>query len=62
MFASGINDIETMKILIEAGADIEHKNKDGERALEFAVRKEQKEAADYLKLFLNNFLFFDMLI
>ena len=49
MFAAGINDIETMKILIENGADIEHKNKDGERALEFAIRKEQKEAADYLK-------------
>ena len=30
MFASGINDIETMKLLIENGADIEHKNKDGE--------------------------------
>ena len=49
MFASGINDIETMKLLIENGADTEHKNKDGERALEFAIRKEQKEAADYLK-------------
>ncbi|MDA0030163.1 ankyrin repeat domain-containing protein [Brachyspira hyodysenteriae] len=49
MFSAGVNDIETMKLLIENGADIEHKNKDGERALEFAIRKEQKEAADYLK-------------
>lgn len=49
MFAAGIGDIDTMKLLIENGADIEHKNKYGERALEFAIRKEQKEAADYLK-------------
>ena len=49
MFAAGIGDLETVKILIENGADINLQNKDGENALDIAINKGQKETAEFLK-------------
>lgn len=40
--------ITTCKLLITAGADINHQNIEGETALHFAVRVNRKEAIEFL--------------
>ena len=42
-------DLAMVKLLVENGAVIDHKSKDGYNALEWAVQCEQKEIGDYLR-------------
>ena len=48
------NKLEIVKLLIEKGADVKHRNKDGLSAIDFAILPGFKDIAVYLFSRLNN--------
>ena len=49
MLAASRGQMDSVKLLINAGVEIEARDSNGETALDYAINKEKLEVADYLE-------------